>query len=151
MQNIVIHIREVSMKNLVSAFSILLFTLPVFADYSILLGTSTSLESKIMAENRPYMVYLPPSYEKSENTYPVIYLLDGDIHRFKGFVGVLESLSTETLENQVQEAIVIAIPNTNRSRDLTPSSIIEWKFKDRVLETFEQTGNANQFAKFLEK
>tara|TARA_Y100000739_G_C20543798_1_gene434884 strand:+ start:362 stop:1096 length:735 start_codon:yes stop_codon:yes gene_type:complete len=104
-----------------------------------------------MAENRPYMVYLPPSYEKSENTYPVIYLLDGDIHRFKGFVGVLESLSTETLENQVQEAIVIAIPNTNRSRDLTPSSIIEWKFKDRVLETFEQTGNANQFAKFLEK
>lgn len=151
MQNIVIHIREVSMKNLVSAFSILLFTLPVFADDSILLGTSTSLESKIMAENRPYMVYLPPSYEKSENTYPVIYLLDGDIHRFKGFVGVLESLSTETLENQVQEAIVIAIPNTNRSRDLTPSSIIEWKFKDRVLETFEQTGNANQFAKFLEK
>ncbi|WP_282145347.1 alpha/beta hydrolase [Alteromonas stellipolaris] len=138
------------MKKLVAAFLILLFTLPVFADDSISLGTSKSLESKIMAENRPYMVYLPPSYGTSENTYPVIYLLDGDIHRFKGFVGVLESLSTETLGNQVQEAIVIAIPNTNRSRDLTPSSLIEWKFKGRVLETFEQTGNAKQFAKFLE-
>ena len=139
------------MKKLVAAFLILLFTLPVFADDSISLGTTKSLESKIMAENRPYMVYLPPSYGTSENTYPVIYLLDGDIHRFKGFVGVLESLSTETLGNQVQEAIVIAIPNTNRSRDLTPSSLVEWKFNGRVLETFEQTGNAKQFAKFLEE
>ncbi|GAA0213693.1 hypothetical protein GCM10009123_21130 [Kangiella japonica] len=104
-----------------------------------------------MDENRPYMVYLPPTYETGENTYPVIYLLDGDIHRFKGFVGVLESLSTGTLESQVQEAIVIAIPNTNRSRDLTPSSLREWKFKGRVLETFKQTGNAKQFAKFLKK
>ena len=146
-----IHIREVSMKKLVSAFSILLFTLPVLAEDSILLGTSTSLESKIMGENRPYMVYLPPSYEKSENTYPVIYLLDGDTHRFKGFVGVLESLSTETLEKQVQESIVISIPNTNRSRDLTPSYLREWKFKGRVLDTFEQTGNAQQFAEFLQK
>jgi predicted alpha/beta superfamily hydrolase len=102
-----------------------------------------------MKENRPYMVYLPPSYEKSGNAYPVIYLLDGDIHRFKGFVGVLESLSSQTLENQVKEAIVIAIPNTNRSRDLTPSTLTEWTFKGRVLDTFDQTGNALNFATFL--
>jgi len=50
------------MKKLVAVFLILLFTLPVFADDSISLGTSKSLESKTMAENRPYMVYLPPSY-----------------------------------------------------------------------------------------
>ena len=69
----------------------------------------------------------------------------------KGFVGVLESLSTDTLERQVQESIVISIPNTNRSRDLTPSSLKEWKFNGLVLDTFEETGNARQFAKFLEK
>lgn len=138
------------MKKLIAAFLTLLIAPAAFADDSILIGTSTSLESKVMGENRPYMVYLPPSYEASENTYPVIYLLDGDTHRFKGFVGVLESLSTETLEKQVQQSIVISIPNTNRSRDLTPSSLKEWTFKGRVLDTFEQTGKAQQFAKFLE-
>tara|TARA_B100002019_G_scaffold279652_1_gene281757 strand:- start:467 stop:1201 length:735 start_codon:yes stop_codon:yes gene_type:complete len=104
-----------------------------------------------MEEERPFMVYLPPSYDTTSDSYPVIYLLDGDVHRFKGFVGVLESLSTETLGNQVREAIVIAIPNTNRSRDLTPSRLNEWTFRGRVLDSFSQTGNASQFQEFLEK
>lgn len=139
------------MKKFVTVFLIFICALHAHADNAIVLGASASLDSTIMGENRPYMVYLPPSYKTSENTYPVIYLLDGDLHRFKGFVGVLESLSTETLARQVQESIVISIPNTNRSRDLTPSSLKEWKFKGRVLDTFEHTGNAHLFAKFLEK
>ena len=139
------------MKNLISVIFILILGTFAHAEESIVLGTSTSLESKVMGENRSYMVYLPPSYKTTKNRHPVIYLLDGDIHRFKGFVGVLESLSTDTLERQVQESIVISIPNTNRSRDLTPSSLKEWKFNGLVLDTFEETGNARQFAKFLEK
>ena len=139
------------MKRLMTAFLTLLIALDTCASDLVVLGKSASLESKIMGETRPFMIYLPPSYETSENTFPVIYLLDGDVHRFKGFVGVLESLSSETLEKQVQESIVISIPNTNRTRDLTPSSLNEWKFKGRVLDTFEQTGNAQQFAEFLEQ
>ena len=127
----------------------LLLQASVYASEIIELGIATSIKSEVMKENRPYMVYLPPSYEKNSNTYPVIYLLDGDIHRFKGFVGVLESLSSQTLENQVKEAIVIAIPNTNRSRDLTPSILKEWTFRGRVLDTFDQTGNALNFTTFL--
>ncbi|ANB21969.1 MULTISPECIES: alpha/beta hydrolase [Alteromonas] len=139
------------MTKLVTVFLTLFVVFASFADDPILLGTSTFIESKVMDENRPYMVYLPPSYEANEKTYPVIYLLDGDIHRFTGFVGVLESLSTETLEKQVQESIVVSIPNTNRPRDLTPSILTEWTFRGRVLDTFEQTGNAPQFIKFLEQ
>lgn len=139
------------MKKLMVVLLTFIFAVTAQAEESVLLGTSTSLKSKVMGENRPYMVYLPPSYKASKSSYPVIYLLDGDIHRFKGFVGVLESLSTETLERQVKESIVISIPNTNRSRDLTPTSLKEWKFKGRILDTFNQTGNARQFAKFLEQ
>lgn len=128
-----------------------MLTLNAYASDVIKLGISTSLNSKVMEEVRPFMVYLPPSYESTSESYPVIYLLDGDVHRFKGFVGVLESLSTETLENQVQKAIVVAIPNTNRSRDLTPSRLDEWTFKGRVLDSFSQTGNAAKFQNFLEK
>ena len=127
----------------------LLFVIPTYAQDPIILGTKTVLVSKIMAEDRQYMVHLPPSYDASDDTYPVIYLLDGDIHRFKSVVGVLESLSTETLERQVQESIVVAIPNTNRVRDFTPTSLKQWTFKGRVLDKYTHTGNAPQFAKFL--
>ncbi|MDE3271859.1 alpha/beta hydrolase [Pseudoalteromonas sp. G4] len=137
------------MKSVISIILMLLFQTSVYASEIIEFGIATAIKSEVMKENRPYMVYLPPSYEKSSNTYPVIYLLDGDIHRFKGFVGVLESLSSQTLENQVKEAIVIAIPNTNRSRDLTPSTLKEWTFRGRVLDTFDRTGNALNFATFL--
>lgn len=137
------------MKSIISIILMLLLQASVYASEIIELGIATSIKSEVMKENRPYMVYLPPSYEKNSNTYPVIYLLDGDIHRFKGFVGVLESLSSQTLDNQVKEAIVVAIPNTNRSRDLTPSILKEWTFRGRVLDTFDQTGNALNFTTFL--
>ncbi|CAB9492563.1 alpha/beta hydrolase [Alteromonas macleodii] len=138
------------MNKLVSVIMACMFTANTLASEVIKLGISTSLTSNVMEEERPYMVYLPPSYDAVSEVYPVIYLLDGDVHRFKGFVGVLESLSTDTLGNQVQEAIVIAVPNTNRPRDLTPSKLKEWVFKDRVLDTFSETGNASQFQEFLE-
>ena len=137
------------MKQLSSAFFLFMFITNAFASSPVQLGASDSISSAILKEKRPYMVYLPPSYETSDRNYPVIYLLDGDVHRFKGFVGVLEALSTGTLENQVEQAIVIAIPNTNRSRDLTPSVLKEWTFKGRVLDSFEQTGQAHTFSRFL--
>ena len=130
---------------------LLTFTPGMLASEIVKLGIATSLKSEILDEQRHYKVYLPPSYQSNNESYPVIYLLDGDIHRFKGFVGVLESLSTGTLGNQVQQAIVVAVPNTDRSRDLTPSVVNEWKFKDRVLDTFDKTGNARKFSEFLEK
>lgn len=130
-------------------FALVLAT-KVFAAEVIELGISNSIESKVLTETRPYHVYLPPSYQSSDNSYPVIYLLDGDINRFKGFVGAVEALSTPTLENQVQQAIVVAIPNTNRARDLTPSELEEWIFKGRVLESFDETGGASQLSQFLQ-
>lgn len=114
-------------------------------------GFHDSFESKVLGEKRDYYIYLPPSYEKSKSKFPVVYVLDGDIHRWKAITGVVEGLSTETLGNQIQEAIVIAIPNTNRGRDLTPSILPEWTFEGKVLETFEYSGGALKFLQFLQK
>lgn len=119
------------------------------ASEPVTIGVSTSVRSDILHEKRQITIYTPPEYASTENAFPVIYLLDGDIHRFTGFVGVLESMSTETQDNQIVQAIVVAIPNTNRSRDLTPSHLPEWTFKGRTLETFEQTGKAGMFADFM--
>ena len=121
------------------------------ATEAINVGKAYAIDSNVLNEERAYYVYLPPSYAAKDRTFPIIYLLDGDEHRFKGFVGILESLSTNTLDNQVQQAIVIAVPNTDRSRDLTPSTLREWTFKGRVLDTFETSGKADQFTLFLKQ
>ncbi|MCC2614677.1 alpha/beta hydrolase [Aestuariibacter halophilus] len=139
------------MKSVVCSLVVLLCVFRVGASEVVSIGTSTSLTSELLQEDRALMVYLPPSYSGTDKAFPVIYLLDGDVHRFTGFVGVLESLSTDTLGNQVQQAIVVAIPNTHRSRDLTPSTVPEWTFKDRVLDTFAQSGQASRFLTFLQQ
>ena len=69
-----------------------------------------SIYSSALEEQRDYFVYLPPSYRDSEQKFPVLYVLDGDIHRWKSISGVVEGLSTETLEQQIQQAIVVSIP-----------------------------------------
>ena len=110
-----------------------------------------SISSSILKEQREYFVYLPPAYGRSNEKFPVVYVLDGDIHRWKAISGVIEGLSTETLESQIQQAIIVAIPNTDRERDLTPSELPEWTFNGKVLDTFEKSGNADQFLQFLMK
>jgi len=36
-----------------------------------------SLKSKLLNMDRKYAIYLPPDYETSQRTYPVLYLLHG--------------------------------------------------------------------------
>ena len=80
------------MNKLVSVIIACMLATSAFASEVVELGISTSLNSNVMEEERPFMVYLPPSYDVASESYPVIYLLDGDVHRFKGFVGI-EGLS----------------------------------------------------------
>src|ERR1700739_904124 len=92
---------------------------------SIQIGEKFTLHSRILNEDRPYWVYLPPSYRDATyapKRYPVLYLLDGDLH-FASASGIVQYMSgAEYWENlQIPELIVVAIPNTDRTRDFTPS------------------------------
>jgi enterochelin esterase-like enzyme len=61
----------------------------LFAAFALLLGPATllaqtgkvfdnlSLPSKILKGDRKFGLYLPPDYETSNRTYPVLYLLHG--------------------------------------------------------------------------
>ena len=141
------------MKKLTFTIWFLTITVWTHAAELVNFGFKDSLASSILKEKRAFYVHLPASYaEAKANTnvaYPVTYLWDGDVHRWKAFVGVLEGLSHETLESQVQQAIVVAIPNTNRNRDLTPTVLPEWTFDGQVLDTFEESGGASKFLKFI--
>jgi predicted alpha/beta superfamily hydrolase len=87
-------------------------------------GIRDSLNSKVLHETRPYWVYLPESYnDKSIQPirYPVLYILDGDIH-FRSVSTMMEILGSGVNGSHViPEMIVVAILNTDRTRDLTPT------------------------------
>lgn len=119
-----------------------------------MLAKNNHIESRILKERRFYSVYLPPSYsQNTDKTYPVVYLLDGDSTHLKAVAGLVEALSTERLEQQIQQAIIVAIPNSQnavRERDFTPTNA-DWTFNGKLLERFENIGNAANYSAFFEK
>lgn len=89
-------------------------------DNDITIGTQLSLYSETLGEDRPYWVYLPASYNDQTYypaEYPVLYLLDGDAH-FHSVTGIVQFMSDNA---QVPEMLIVAIPNTDRIRDLSPT------------------------------
>jgi len=100
-----------------------------------------SLPSKILAEQRDLLVHLPNNYhQNTELNYPVLYLLDGQ-RNFNHAAGTLDLLNQD---GKAQEMIIIAIKNTHRTRDLTPTydeSYNEWGI----------SGGADNFLDFIEQ
>lgn len=101
------------------------------------LGAEYHINSKILNENRSYIVALPKSYSESSTNYPVLVVTDGD-YRFLYTSGIIEFLSKQ---NKIPETIIVAIPNRDRTRDLTPTHT-----------TFNNMGGggASNFLKFIE-
>lgn len=127
------------MKALLMAFSYLYFITASYASENIVLAKKHQLKSIILGEQRSYSVYLPPSYKQNlERVYPVIYLLDGDPTHLKALAGLVEALSTERLEKQIQQAIIVAVPNSKnaiRERDFTPTNV-DWTFNGKLHRFF---------------
>jgi predicted alpha/beta superfamily hydrolase len=119
------------------------------ADKKVVIGTIDSVQSKVLNEQRYVWVYTPgtPGSPDPNKKYPVVYLLDGDVH-FYSVVGLIHQLSTINGNNLSPEMIVVGIPNTDRTRDLTPSHE-----KGGMLDSnFTRTsGGGENFTSFLEK
>jgi len=94
--------------------------------YHLTIGTVDSIKSNTLNESRKFLVYTPPSYSDTMYTpqrYPVLYLLDGDAH-FHSVTGLIQILGTGVNGTYaVPEMIVVAIPNTDRTRDMTPTKV----------------------------
>ena len=135
------------MKNLTITFCTLLFTLQgsINCQNEIVIGKIDSVHSKILDENRKLMVYVPNGNSNSE-TYPVIYILDGDAH-FTSVVGMTQHLSQN---NIIPQMMVVAIPNTNRTRDLTPTKALPSP-PMVPKDLSDQSGGGKNFLTFLEK
>jgi uncharacterized protein len=117
------------------------------APRDIVLGQVRTLHSNILNQDRPYWVYLPPSYVSSADsgrTFPVLYLLDGGAH-FNMVTGVVHHLSAPNSGNFfMPESIIVGIPNMGRTHNMTPVHINGGAYS-------EGSGGAPAFLEFLRK
>jgi predicted alpha/beta superfamily hydrolase len=77
------------------------------------------VRSPQLANRRDLYVYLPPSYDRSDACYPVIYMHDGQnlFDQMISYVGEWQVDETmEALSQEGVEAIVVGIPNKGRRR-----------------------------------
>jgi uncharacterized protein len=144
------------MRILVRAFLLLLIPISVVwaqaPARTVTIGTMDSVWSPTLKENRRFLVYTPPSYSDSTylpRSYPVLYLLDGDAH-FHSVTGLLQILGTGVNATFVlPEMIVIAIPNTNRLRDMTPTRT-ERDLAGKPQPSLAASGGMPNFLKFIQ-
>jgi predicted alpha/beta superfamily hydrolase len=109
----------------------------------IVIGQKFTLHSEVLKEDRPYWIYLPRSYNDSQlgkTRYPVLYLLDGNAYFHMG-TGVVQHLVEV---DRIPDVIVVGIPNTVRTRDMTPTHMAAGPYSAR-------SGGAPQFLRFLKE
>jgi uncharacterized protein len=121
-------------------------------DNKVILGNIDKVHSKILGEDRNIWVYVPNSGTNdvySKQHYPVVYLLDGDAH-FYSVVGMIQQLSSVNGNTICPEMIVVGIPNTDRTRDLTPTHVnADLPFMDS--NSTKTSGGGEKFIEFIEK
>lgn len=136
---------------------VLLAALMTFAgkaqsDNKIVIGKIDSVQSKILGEQRKVWVYTPSMTSGNNDPslhYPVLYLLDGDGH-FPSVVGLIQQLSQVNGNSILPEMIVVGIPNTDRTRDLTPTHVVS--DPPMMDSNFSKTsGGGGNFIGFIEK
>lgn len=120
-------------------------------DNKIVIGKIDSVYSTILKEQRKVWVYVPNmnDMQKSTQRFPVVYLLDGEGH-FQSVVGMIQQLSQVNGNTIFPEMIVVGIPNTDRTRDLTPTHITsDPPMMDS--NSSKNTGGGENFAAFMQK
>jgi len=77
-----------------------------------------SLPSKILKMERKYAVYLPPDYETSDRSYPVLYLLHGGGDDQTGWVqfGEVLHIVDKAINDGSATPMVIIMPDANTGR-----------------------------------
>ena len=77
-----------------------------------------TLDSKILKGERKFAVYLPPDYETSSRSYPVLYLLHGLGDDQTGWIqyGEVKKIADNSIKNGDATPMIIVMPDANTGR-----------------------------------
>lgn len=102
------------MKNLLLLISCLC-TAQVLTAQTGKVYDNLTLQSNILNMERKYAIYLPPDYESSERSYPVLYLLHGGGDDQTGWVqfGEILHIADNAIKNGTATPMIVVMPDAN--------------------------------------
>jgi enterochelin esterase-like enzyme len=121
----------------------LLFIFAVIPFFAIAQGSKVfdnlSLRSKILNMERKYAIYLPPDYETSQRSYPVLYLLHGSGDDQTGWIqfGEVQYIADQSFIKGLATQMIIVMPDANTTKKgyfNDPKN--EWRYEDFFFQEF---------------
>jgi enterochelin esterase-like enzyme len=92
-----------------------------------------TVKSKILNMDRKFAIYLPPGYETSQRSYPVLYLLHGGGDDQTGWVqfGEVQHIVDKAIEEGKATPMIIVMPDANTTRrGYFNSPKGDWRYED---------------------
>ncbi|MGB6151665.1 MAG: alpha/beta hydrolase-fold protein [Pricia sp.] len=126
------------MKRAILIFSMLLFIVTSANSQTGKVFDNLSIASDILKDERKYAVYLPPDYETSERSYPVLYLLHGAGDDQTGWVqfGEVLRITDAAIKKGTATAMVIVMPDANTGKRGYFNQGDDWRYEDFFFEEF---------------
>jgi len=126
------------MKKQLLLISSLFLSLPLLSlSQSGKVFDNLSMTSKILKGERKYAVYLPPDYENSDRSYPVLYLLHGGGDDQTGWVqfGEVLNITDKAIREGKATPMVIIMPDANTgTRGYANNATGTWRYEDFFFE-----------------
>ncbi|MEX2601572.1 MAG: alpha/beta hydrolase-fold protein [Balneolaceae bacterium] len=120
-----------------------LFALALFPSLAISqMGTvydNQTMDSEILNGERKYAIFLPPDYDSSERSYPVLYLLHGAGDDQTGWVqfGEVRRIADKAILEGTATSMIIVMPDADTGRRGYFNNITgEWRYEDFFFEEF---------------
>ena len=98
-----------------------------------------SMQSRLLKMDRKYAIYLPPDYETSTRSYPVLYLLHGAGDDQTGWIqfGEVLTIADEAIKSGMATAMIIVMPDANTGkRGYVNDAKGEWPYEDFFFQEF---------------
>jgi enterochelin esterase-like enzyme len=126
------------MKKLLSLFFILT-TSSILLAQTGKVSDNLSMPSKLLKMDRKYAIYLPPDYETSQRSYPVLYLLHGGGDDQTGWVqfGEVLNIADDAIKTGVATSMIIVMPDASAGKRGYLNDVKgEWQYEDFFFQEF---------------
>jgi enterochelin esterase-like enzyme len=103
------------MKNLLLTTILLLSVVFTASAQKSQVSETKKLKSDILKMERNYAVYLPPGYDETDQSYPVLYLLHGSGDDHTGWVqfGQVQHIADKAIAEGKAAPMIIVMPDAN--------------------------------------
>jgi predicted alpha/beta superfamily hydrolase len=102
------------------------------------------INSKFVNEERTINIWTPKDYAESSDSLPVLYMADGGIK--EDFPHIANTVDTLIQQGKIPRIILVGIENTDRKRDLTGLTEVEYDLK-----YISNPGGADKFRDFMKQ